>query len=217
MCEEKIRVVIFEDNHHLRDSLQLLINTSEEFVCINSYPDTSDILIKLKNDNPDIVIMDIEMPGLNGIDSTRILKQKFPEIAVIIFTVFEDAEKVFKALQAGGSGYLLKSTTSAQILQALMDVYKGGSVFSPLVAKKIVNFFQLKPIADDIRTDFNLTAKERELLQHMANGKSYKMIAEAMMITIETVKTHVKNIYRKLHVNSSTEAIRKALQNKMVN
>jgi len=217
MCEEKIRVVIFEDNHHLRDSLQLLINTSEEFVCINSYPDTSDNLIKLKNDNPDIVIMDIEMPGLNGIDSTRILKQKFPEIAVIIFTVFEDAEKVFKALQAGGSGYLLKSTTSAQILQALMDVYKGGSVFSPLVAKKIVNFFQLKPIADDIRTDFNLTAKERELLQHMANGKSYKMIAEAMMITIETVKTHVKNIYRKLHVNSSTEAIRKALQNKMVN
>ena len=217
MSEEKIRIVVFEDNHHLRDSLQLLINTSEEFICINAYPDTSDIIEKIGKDKPHVIIMDIEMPGMNGIDSTQILKLKFPEIAVIIFTVFEDAEKIFQSLQAGGSGYLLKNTTSTQILQALMDVHKGGSALSPTVAKKLVNFFQNKSVSADTANDYNLTAKERELLQHMANGKSYKMIAEAMMITIETVKTHVKNIYRKLHVNSSTEAVRKALQNKMVN
>jgi len=212
--DEKLKVVIFEDNSHLRDSLRLLVDSSAQFRCIGAYPDTRDVVINLEKDIPDLAIMDIQMPGMNGIDTTRLIKQHFPQVRIMIFTVFEDDEKIFQSLCAGGSGYMLKTATPAQILQGLNDVYVSGATLSPAIAERMVNFFKQNITFDT--PDYNLTAKEKELLHHMVDGKSYKMISDAMKISLETVKYHIKNIYRKLHVNSSSEAVVKAIRQKIV-
>jgi len=211
----KIRVIIFEDNSHLRDSLYFLVNTSKEFECIAAYPDTRQALHNVQQLKPDVIITDIEMPGMNGIDTTRIIKKEFPDMKILVLTVFDDKERIFQALCAGGSGYLLKNSSPEQILQALVDTYKGGSPLSPSVAKLVVQFFQLN-MPDAVPDDYDLTLKEKELLLCLVDGKSYKMIADKMNISIETVKTHIKNIYRKLHVNSSHEAVAKVLKQRLL-
>ncbi len=212
--DEKLKVVIFEDNTHLRESLRLLVDSSAPFKCAGVYPDTKNVIINLEKDAPDLVIMDIQMPGMNGIDTTRLIKKHYPQVRVMILTVFEDDEKIFQSLCAGGSGYMLKTATPEQILQGLKDVYVSGATLSPAIAERMVNFFQQNITFDT--PDYNLTAKEKELLHHMVEGKSYKMISDAMKISLETVKYHIKNIYRKLHVNSSSEAVVKAIRQKIV-
>lgn len=211
----KIRVIIFEDNRHLRDSLYFLVNTSADFECIAAFPDTRQALQHVKHYNPDVIMMDIEMPVMNGIDTTRLIKSEYPGMKIMILTVFEDKEKIFQALCAGGSGYLLKNSSPAQILQGLTDTYRGGSPLSPSVAKLVVQFFQLN-MAEVLQEDYNLTPKEKELLECLVDGKSYKMIADKMSISIETVKTHIKSVYRKLHVNSSHEAVAKVLKQRLL-
>jgi len=212
--DEKINVIIFEDNKHLRESLQLLISSSRQFNCIGAFADTRNVLAVVNNLMPDVIIMDIEMPIMNGIDATRLIKQKFPDIPIVILTIFDDSEKIFRALHAGGSGYLLKNSSPEEILNGVMEVYNGGSALSPQVAKKVIQFFQTVTPAQP--NDYNLTPKEKELLQHLVDGMSYKMIADVMHVALETVKSHVKNVYRKLHVSSSNEAIAKALRQKLV-
>jgi DNA-binding NarL/FixJ family response regulator len=212
----KKTVIIFEDNSHLRDSLYFLVNTSENFECVAAYPDTRQALSHVRKINPDVIIMDIEMPVMNGIDTTRLIKSEFPNMKILILTVFEDKERIFQALCAGGSGYLLKNSSPEQILQALSDTYKGGSPLSPSVAKLVIQLFQTMLPVQIQSSDYNLTSKEKELLQCLVDGKSYKMIADHLCISIETVKTHIKNIYRKLHVNSSHEAVAKVLKQRLV-
>ena len=211
---QKIKVVIFEDNKHLRESLMLLITSSAQFECIGAFADTRKAIAIVDKLSPDIIVMDIEMPGMNGIDSTRLIKQKFPEVHILILTIFNDSKRIFEALCAGGNGYLLKNSTPDEITHAMIEVYNGGSALSPSVAKKVVQFFQTGTPAQ--QNDYNLTPKESELLQHLVDGKSYKMIADAMSVTLETVKSHVKNVYRKLHVSSSLEAVAKAIKQKIV-
>ena len=212
----KIRVMLFEDNKHLRDSLYFLITTSAEFECVAAFPDTRQALQHVRHFKPDVIMTDIEMPVMNGIDTTRLIKGEYPTMKILVLTVFEDKEKIFQALCAGGSGYILKNSTPEQILQALMDTYKGGSPLSPSVAKLVVQFFQLNmPVATSTE-DYNLTPKEKELLECLADGKSYKMIADKMSISLETVKTHIKNIYSKLNVNSKDEALKIARQTKLI-
>jgi len=212
----KKRVIIFEDNSHLRDSLYFLVNTSPDFECVAAYPDTRQALTNVRKINPDVIIMDIEMPVMNGIDATRLIKGEFPAMKILILTVFDDKERIFQALCAGGSGYLLKHSSPELILQALLDTYKGGSPLSPSVAKLVVQFFQYSMPPDISSDDYNLTPKEKELLLCLVDGKSYKMIADYMFISLETVKTHIKNIYRKLHVNSSHEAVAKVLKQRLL-
>ena len=212
----KKRVIIFEDNSHLRDSLYFLVNTSPDFECVAAYPDTRQALTNVRKINPDVIIMDIEMPVMNGIDATRLIKGEFPAMKILILTVFDDKERIFQALCAGGSGYLLKHSSPELILQALLDTYKGGSPLSPSVAKLVVQFFQYSMPPDVTSGDYNLTPKEKELLLCLVDGKSYKMIADYMFISLETVKTHIKNIYRKLHVNSSHEAVAKVLKQRLL-
>ncbi len=210
----KIRVSIFEDNTHLRDSLSFLVNISDQFECLHAYPDTKNIVSNLEKHTPEVIIMDIEMPGMNGIDATRLVKQHFPNIRVMIFTVFDDDEKIFQSLCAGGSGYLLKSSSPEQVLQGLKDVHNSGASLSPAVAERMVKFFQNN--VSYTSADYSLTAREKELLLQMVEGKSYKMISDAMTVSLETVKYHIKNIYRKLHVNSSSEAVVKAIRQNIV-
>lgn len=210
-----IRVSIFEDNKHLRESLFYLINGTEGFACTGTYNDCSDLLFQLKRSQPDVVLMDIEMPGMNGIEAVKLIKKEFDSIQVLMQTIFHDDENIFNAICAGASGYILKTTSPAGYIEAIKDVYNGGSPMTGSIARRVLELFQ-KNIPQTSNHDYQLTPKEKEILQQLVKGKSFKMIADVIGSTYETVRTHMKNIYTKLHVNSNTEAVSKALQEKIV-
>lgn len=212
---DQITVAIFEDNKHLRDSLFYLINGTEGFSCIGAYPDCGDLLFQLRKSTPDVVLMDIEMPGINGIEGVKLIRENFPAIHVLMQTVFHDDENIFNAVCAGASGYILKSTSPANYVEAIRDVNNGGAPMTGSIARRVLELFQ-KGISPVSPTDYQLTPKEKEILQQMVQGKSFKMVADALNITYETVRTHMKNIYNKLHVNSNTEAVSKALKERIV-
>jgi DNA-binding NarL/FixJ family response regulator len=211
---EKIRVVIFEDNKLLRDALQAIFGGTPGYDCGGAYADANRWEADIKRSNPDVVLMDIEMPGLNGIEVTKQACEKFPQVKILIQTVFNDNEKIFSALCAGASGYILKTEPPHKYLEAVNDVYNGGAPMSGVVAKKMLGFFTSKnvilvsPGADD----YNLSEREREILSLMVKGEQYRSIAEKIFISYETVRTHVKHIYKKLHVASRNEAVTKAIQ-----
>lgn len=210
-----IRVTIFEDNKHLRESLYFLISGTEGFCYADAFEDCNDLIFQLKKSSPDVVLMDIEMPGMNGIEAVKIIKQQFPEIQILMQTIFHDDDNIFNAVCAGASGYILKSTSPEGYLQAIKDVYEGGSPMTGSVARRVLELFQ-RNITPKGNNDYQLTPKEKEILQQLIKGKSYKMIADSVGSSYETVRTHMKNIYAKLHVNSNTEAVLKVLQEKIV-
>lgn len=160
--------------------------------------------------------MDIEMPGVNGIEGVRQIRSQFPRVQVLMQTVFHDDDNIFQAVCAGASGYLLKSTSPAGYLEAIRDVYEGGSPMTGSVARRVLQLFQQNQQLAVHTPDYHLTNKEKEVLQFMVQGKSFKMVADALGISYETVRTHTKNIYAKLHVNSNTEAVSKALNERIV-
>jgi DNA-binding NarL/FixJ family response regulator len=212
---DMIKVAIFEDNRHLRESLQILLNGTPGYTCAAAYPDCRHLMDHLKSIDCNIVLMDIEMPGMNGIDATKIIKESLPHIQVLIQTVFSDDDNIFRAICAGASGYILKSTTPAEYIEALKDVNSGGSPMTPGIARKVFQLFKnnvFLPSPDN----YALTEKEKAVLQQLITGRSYKMIADALSISLDTIKTHMKNIYAKLHVHSGPEAVAKALQERLV-
>lgn len=212
-ADNKISVLIFEDNSHFAESLEMLLNGSTAFACAGICKNAKRLKKDIDNYHPQLILMDIEMPGISGIEAVQLSRQCFPEIPVLMLTAFDDDEKIFQSLRAGGSGYILKNATTEQLLQALIDVSQGGSAFSPAIARRIANFFQQHAKSS---LQEPLTPKEKEVLSHLVNGKSYKLIAIEMNISFETVKSHIKNIYCKLHVNNNTEAVAKALREKLV-
>ncbi|MFT3675497.1 MAG: response regulator transcription factor [Chitinophagaceae bacterium] len=209
------RIAIFEDNKHLRTTLQVLLESAEGFSCTGAYANCNDMLNLLEESPCDIVLMDIEMPGLNGIEATKLIRQHFPAMHVLIQTAFFDDNYIFNAICAGASGYILKTTSPLAYIDALKEVENGGSPMTPGIARRMLELFRsnLQPAAT---TDYQLTAREKEILQMLVNGKSYKMIAAESNIAIDTVKSHIRNIYAKLHVNSGTEAVSKAIRDKIV-
>ena len=213
-----IRVAIFEDNLLVREGMQAILNGSAGFTCTGAWPDASNLEIKIKGSSADVVMMDIEMPGLNGIEATRIIKDKFPEIKILIQTVFNDSDKIFNALCAGASGYILKNDPPARYLEAVEQVYNGGAPMSPSIAKKVLQFFSNKNIilVQPEAEDYQLSDREKEIIVLMTQGNNYRTIAEKIFISYETVRTHVKKIYKKLHVASRSEAILKARQQGIV-
>lgn len=208
-------VCIFEDNKHLRESLQLLIDHTIGFKCVGAFPNCNKLIEKLEALDCDICLMDIEMPGISGIEATKIIKDTFPEIQVLIQTVFSDDDRIFRAICAGASGYILKSSSHSQYIEALQDAQNGGAPMSPSIARRVLQLFKSN-LLPTVQEDYNLTEKEKEVLLQLTLGKSYKMIADELTVSIETVKTHMKNIYSKLHVHSSTEAVAKAIQERLV-
>ncbi|MEP6846888.1 MAG: response regulator transcription factor [Panacibacter sp.] len=212
---QQIKVTIFEDNKHLRESLYYLINGTDGFICTGAFPDSNDLIFLLKKSLPDVVLMDIEMPGMNGIQAVRIIKQQFLSIQVLMQTIFHDDDNIFNAICAGASGYILKTTSPAGYMEAIKDVYNGGSPMTGSIARRVLELFQ-RNITPAASTDYQLTPKEKEILQQLVKGKSFKMIADAIGATYETVRTHMKDIYTKLHVNSNTEAVSKVINEKIV-
>ncbi len=211
-----INVTVFEDNKHLRETFELILNLNEGFSCVGAWPDCSDLLENLLRNPCDVVLMDIEMPGMNGIEATKLIKTHFPNIHVLIQTVFFEDDFIFNAICAGASGYILKSTTPDGYLEAITEVQSGGSPMTPGIARRVLQLFKanLQPIDNAI--EYNLTNQEKKVLQLLVEGNSYKMIASELFVSFDTVKSHIRNIYAKLHVNSGTEAVSLAIKNKLV-
>ncbi len=210
---KKMRIAIFEDNQKFRESLEFTIVTTADMELCGSFEDTNRLEQKIAALMPDLVLMDINIPGKNGIEAVKEIKEKFPSVHVCMQTVFEDDDKIFASLCNGASGYILKNTEPAKLLQAIREVASGGSFFTPSVAKKILKFFSLQPMHSEY---IQLTDKEKEVLKHLVDGLSYKMIADKINLSFHTIHTHIKNIYDKLHVNSKGEAVAKAIRNKLV-
>lgn len=218
-----IRVTIFEDNKSRRESLSMLVLSDSRFELAGAFPDCSHAVEDIERNHPDVVLMDIQMPNVNGIEGVKQIKSHFPEIRILMQTVFEDDEKVFNSLRNGASGYILKKALPEKIIEAIKDVYDGGSPMTPSIASKVLKFFnQTSPLTPLQRRgeladeDFHLSDREKEILALLVDGLSYKMIAGKCSISIYTVNAHVRKIYEKLQVHSATEAVAKATKHKIL-
>jgi DNA-binding NarL/FixJ family response regulator len=206
-----IRIVIVEDNKTIRDGLSLLINATDGLKCVATYRDCESMLLEAKQDNPDLILMDIGLPGMTGIEGTRKVKEFFPDMLVLVLSVYEDDENIFDALCAGACGYLIKKTPPARLIEAILEAYDGGSPMSAHIARKVVGYFHHNvKKSDDL--DINLSEREKEILSSLSQGNSYKMIADSVNISIDTVRYHIRNVYKKMHVHSQSEAVATALR-----
>jgi DNA-binding NarL/FixJ family response regulator len=206
-----IKVSIVEDTPAIRESLQILINNAEGFKCVSTYNSAEDALPGLIKDKPDVVLMDINLPGISGIECVRRVKETQPEIQFMMCTVYEDDDSIFEALKAGASGYILKKTPPKKMLESIRDLHDGGAPMSSQIARRVVDSMQHAPVAVPAEAA-QLTRRERELLEHLAKGYRYKEIADILNISTETVRKHVHNIYEKLHVQSRVDALNKIYQ-----
>ncbi|KAA3610696.1 MAG: DNA-binding response regulator [Calditrichaeota bacterium] len=204
-----MEISIVEDDAIIRESLAILINGTPGLKCISSYSNAETAIKGTLENPPDIVLLDITLPGMNGIDGMRKIRSENPEIDFLILTIHEDRDLVFDALCAGASGYLVKDTPSGEILESIHDCYRGGAPMSSKIARMVVNSFHVSP-------KVSLTDREKQVLANLCEGKTYKMIAAALFVSEGTVHFHIKNIYKKLEVNSKSEAVAKALTEKLV-
>jgi DNA-binding NarL/FixJ family response regulator len=205
-----INISIVEDNEQLRGTLCRLLNKSEGFKCISQYGTAEAALEGLPKDKPQVVLMDINLPGMNGVECVRRLKQAAPQIAAVMLTAYEDTENIFNALAAGATGYLLKRAPRAELLDAIREVNRGGSPMTTHIARKVVQSFQKS--AGSQETEEVLSGREQEVLDFLSQGFLYKEIAEKMGISYETVHTYIRRIYEKLQVRTRTEAVAKFLR-----
>ncbi|MEO6637812.1 MAG: response regulator transcription factor [Ginsengibacter sp.] len=211
-----IKVIMFDDNDSLRDSVSMLLQDTKDFTLVDSYSHCLEVIDNIKQTQPDVVLMDIDMPGMNGIEGVRLIRKNFPTVQILMLTVFDDDEKVFAAIKAGAGGYILKNAEPKILLGAISEVYNGGAPMTPGIARKVLYQFQhLQP--EEVKEDYHLSGREKEVLALLVDGLSYKMIASRLTITYDTVRAHMKKIYEKLHVTSMTEAVAKAINQKLFN
>lgn len=206
----QIKVAIVDDDEGIRTSLAMLIRRAPALKFAGDYADAETALKEIPNRPPDVVLMDINLPGMKGVECVRHLKGALPNVQVLMLTVYEDSDSLFNSLKAGASGYLLKRTASARLLEAIRDVYEGGSPMTPQLARRVVQFFAKS--SNDPSPVARLTAGEKEFLDQLAKGYAYKEIADRMNISIDTVRSYVRTVYEKLHVHSRTEAVVKYLR-----
>jgi DNA-binding NarL/FixJ family response regulator len=213
-----LRIAIFDDNKNIRESISMLLKTVKDFEVVGSFSHVLDCVDDARECRPDVVLMDIEMPGMTGIEAVHKLKKEFPHIQVLMQTVFEDDDRVFDSICAGASGYILKNHLNVKLLDAIRELQFGGSPMSPSIARKVLNKMQSvhQYIRPEEAPDYNLTPREKDVLACIVEGLSYKMIADKLFISYETVRSHVKKIYEKLHVASLTEVVAKAINQRIV-
>ncbi|MCC6540582.1 MAG: response regulator transcription factor [Flavobacteriales bacterium] len=211
-----LRVAIFDDNAKRREGLQLLIDSTEEMTFVGSWPDCRDVLRHIAECMPDVVLMDIDMPHVDGITGVVLIRKQFKDVKILMQTVFEDNEKIFDAILAGANGYLLKQTTPTKLIDGIIEVAQGGAPMTPVVAAKVLKLFAQRGGITSRAVDFHLTEREVEILGHLVDGYSYKMIAAKCGVSYATVNSHVSHIYEKLHVKNAASAVSIALREGLV-
>lgn len=209
---QSVRILIFEDNTILRESLSNLLLLTGDYEVLAAYPDCSNVEAEVKQHEPNVILMDIDMPGMNGIEAVKRIRIFNQQVQIIILTVFDDNSHVFDAMYAGANGYLLKKYISDKLIHSIREVLSGGAPMSPSIARMIISSMQQPAPVND----YQLTSREKEILQSLAQGNSFKMIAADLCISLDTVRTHIKRIYDKLHVRSQIEAVSKAINEKLV-
>jgi DNA-binding NarL/FixJ family response regulator len=209
-----IKVAVFDDNKPRRELLQMLLNSTAEMECTGAYEDCRNVIKNIMENIPDVVLMDIDMPHVNGIEGLQLIRKQFPQVKILMQTIFEEDEKIFAAICAGADGYILKKTPPAKLIDAISEVVSGGAPMTPTVARQVLQLFNNRNKKS--ATDFNLTDRELEILSMLVQGLSYKMIADKCSVSYSTVNSHITHIYEKLHVKSGTEAVAKAIEQKIV-
>jgi DNA-binding NarL/FixJ family response regulator len=213
-----VRVAIFEDSYPVREAISLLVQGTSGMELAGAFPDCAHLIKDIQDSVPDLVLMDIGMPGINGVEAVKLIKKNFPTLTVVMQTVFDDDALVFDAICAGASGYLLKDMPPARLMESILEAYNGGAPMSPAIARKTLRLFQtyLSPMATASQMNYHLTQREKEVLKWMVDGYSYKMIADVCHISFDTVRAHIRNIYEKLHVASMSEAVAKVIKERLV-
>lgn len=210
-------IAIFDDNKNIRESVALLVRTEPSLSIVGSFGNVMHCVEECRKCSPDIVLMDIQMPGRDGIEAVKLLRAEFPGIQIMMQTVFEDDDRIFDAICAGASGYILKKDVNTKLLDSIAELHDGGSPMSPSIARKVLNKMQLNDKGESRpEIDYNLTTREKEVLLCIVNGLSHKMVAAELNISYETVRSHIKNIYSKLNVASLTEAVAMAIKQNIV-
>ena len=213
-----VRIAIFDDNKNIRESISMLLSTEPSFEVVGSFSHALDCVDDVKECRPDVVLMDIEMPGISGIEAVKVIKTQFPQVQVLMQTVFEDDDRVFDSICAGANGYVLKNHLTTKLIEFINDLQYGGSPMSLSIARKVL--LKMQQIQEHVKPgaapDYHLTNREKEVLACIVDGLAYKMIADKLSISYETVRSHVKKIYEKLHVASLTEAVGKAMKERIV-
>jgi len=211
---DPIRVAIVEDRREIRDGLATLINGTPGFRCTGAYRSMEEALERIDRDLPDVVLNDIGLPGMSGIDGIRILKERHPDLLVLMLTIHDDDERIFDAVCAGASGYLLKKTPPARLLESVREAVEGGAPMSPEVARRVIALFrEFRPTPN---TKCDLTPHEQRLLRLLVDGHNYRTAAAELGVTVHTISFHLRNVYEKLQVHSKSEAVAKALRNRLV-
>lgn len=205
-----IRVLLYEDNSQLRDGLAILLSGTDGFEFIGSFPDCTNIVKQCDELKPDVILMDINMPNVDGLQGLKLLRKHNSTVKILMLTVFDDNQSVFDAIRSGANGYLLKKTPPAKLLEYIQDAQTGGAPMTSSIAAQVLKMFSRPAPTGE---EFNLSERESAVLDLLVNGHSYKMIAADLFISIDTVRSHIKKIYDKLHVNSKSEAVAKALKN----
>ena len=212
--QEIIKTVIIEDHRAMRDGLVSLINFTDGFKCIGSFGTMEEALARLRHDKPDVVLSDIGLPGMDGIEGIKKIKEMYPQMTILMLSVYDDDERIFDALCAGASGYLLKRTPPSKILESMREAISGGAPLSPEVANKVLRLF--REVRPPEKVDYDLTPHELRLLKFLVQGHNYTTAAAELKVSYNAIKFHMKNIYEKMQVHSKSEAVAKALQNRVV-
>ncbi|RYY66364.1 MAG: response regulator transcription factor [Chitinophagaceae bacterium] len=209
-----IKILLYDDVKELRDSLFLLLNNTEGFEVLSAFDNAETVTADIEAFQPDVILMDIDMPGTTGIEGVRAIRAASSEVKIIMLTVFDDNKNVFESLKAGANGYLLKKTSPQKLIEHIKDVYNGGAPMTSSIATQVLHMFTtFSPAPGD---DHNLSDREKEVLQSLVEGNSYKMAGQQLFLSIDTIRSHVRSIYDKLQVHSKSEAVAKAIKNRIV-
>lgn len=211
-----INVIIVEDNYTIREGLAALINGTSGYSCIGVYSNCEDFLKGMPELQMDVILMDIGLPGMNGIECVKKVKEVFPNVNILMLTVYKESKVVFEALCAGACGYLVKNTPPTRLLEAIKEVHEGGSPMSSMIARQVITLFQQKNFTNPNNENYGLSNREKEVLNKLSEGDNYQQIADSLFISVDTVRHHIRNIYKKLHVHSQSEAVAKAIRKGLI-